>query len=152
MTAENPLNVRVAYTRAETRKNGDNYTKEIVTVESDKPESLSVPDALDGLKASVNLFFQPKPQGPLQEQPKQATPASPPPFSKEELAAIPFQSMPSKPEGYWAFADKPESKKLAGLLAQRPDRTLILSQYKLTLSKDGKFLNRWPHRTAEASA
>ena len=56
-----------------------------------------------------------------------------------------LKQMPSKPSGYWAFADKPESSKMVGLLQQRPDRSVVLGSYKYTLSKDGKFVNRWPH-------
>jgi hypothetical protein len=54
--------------------------------------------------------------------------------------------MASKPDGYWIFSDAPEAQKLVGLCQQRSDRTIVISQYKYTLSEDGKFLNRWPHK------
>jgi len=62
-----------------------------------------------------------------------------------------LKQMPSKPSGYWAFADKPESAKLVAILLQRPDRTIIAGSYRYTLSKDGKFLSRWPHSESKES-
>lgn len=138
----NPLNVRVSYTRAETRKNGDNYNKEIVTVETDKPPGLDVPSALEGLRHSVDTFFL----GSSKKEQQQSPQPQPNdiPLSKAELDAIPFKQMPSKPNGFWAFTDKPESQKLVALLQARTDHSLIIGEFRYVLSKDGRFLNRWP--------
>lgn len=139
----NPLNIRVSYSRAETRKQGDNYSKEIVTVESDKPTGIDVPGALDQLRQSVDNFFLASSKNEQQTQNPQQREV---PISKAELDAIPFKQMPSKPNGFWAFTDKPESQKLVALLHASKDYSLTIGEFRYTLSKDGKFLNRWPHK------
>jgi len=133
-------------------KHGENYSKEIVTVETNKPEEMDVPEALDQIRNSVDGFFRnrtgdskPALQQPVQPT-KPAAPPSPQGIDASLLDRQPWTPMNKNPKGFWIYSDTPDAKALVAELIKAEKKTLTIGTWTYRLSCDGdRFINRWPH-------
>jgi hypothetical protein len=141
---QNPLGVRLSLSKSITRSSGEDWTKTIATIESEKPQGVDSLEGLRQLDATLTAFLagdnaQAKPQ--TEKQPEEKPPEKPTEAPKPRLDLTPFNEAKTNSKGgKWLFADKiPELAEKVRAAGYKLDT----EGGNLSLSKDGKFLTLW---------
>jgi hypothetical protein len=114
--------IRIALTKSVTEKHKEDYEKTIVTVESELPSGITVPEGLRTLETSIDEFLS-----------KPAASAS---DHASNLDAIEWQAFRSGRKGGWTYSDRPEASELVKRLKAAKDKKLTEDGWHYRLSGD----------------